>query len=104
METRKIQKVGGGTYTVSIPAQWAKEHNIEAASTAYLHTHHDGSLVVRWNEKDQSELAATQIELADADPRVAERMLYAAYMAGFKRITLRAQDGLTSDESRPVDW
>jgi hypothetical protein len=27
METRKIQKVGGGTYTVSIPAQWAKEHN-----------------------------------------------------------------------------
>ena len=102
METRKIQKVGGGTYTVSIHAQWAKEHNIEAASTAYLYTHHDGSLVVRWNEKDQSELVATQIELADADPRVAERMLYAAYTAGFKRITLRAQDGLTSEQRRAI--
>ena len=50
METRKIQQVGGGTYTVSIPAQWAKEHDIEATSTAYLYTYRDGSLVVRWND------------------------------------------------------
>ena len=103
METRKIQKVGGGTYTVSIPAQWAKEHNIEAASTAYLYTHSDGSLVVRWNEKEHSDLAATQVALSDTEPRVAERMLRAAYTAGFKRITIRAQDGLTSEQRRAIN-
>ena len=102
METRKIQKVGGGTYTVSIPAQWAKEHNIEAAETAYLYTHSDGSLVVRWNEKEHSDLATIQIALTDTNPRVAERMLHAAYTAGFKRITLRSQDGLTSEQRRAI--
>ena len=103
METRKIQKVGGGTYTVSIPAQWAKEHNIEAASTAYLYTYRDGSLVVRWNEKEHSDLATTQVALSETDPQIAERMLRAAYIAGFKRITIRAQDGLTSEQRRAIN-
>jgi phosphate uptake regulator len=103
MKTRKIQQVGGGTYTVSIPAQWAQEHDIEAGNTAHVYTHRDGSLVVRLNRKAQGELAATQVELTDADPRVAERMLRSAYAAGFKRITLRAQDGLTSEQRRAIE-
>lgn len=103
METRKIQQVGGGTYTVSIPVQWANDHDIEAGKTAYLYTHRDGSLVVRWNEKDDSELATTDIELDDTDPNVAERMLVAAYSAGFKRIQLRSSEGVTSAQRRAID-
>lgn len=103
METRKIQKVGGGTYTVSIPVQWAKNHDIEAGKTAYLYTHRDGSLVVRWNEKDHSELATTGIELDDTAPEVAERMLVAAYSAGFKEIQLRNSEGLSSAQRRAID-
>jgi phosphate uptake regulator len=105
METRKIQKVGGGTYTVSIPVDWAEEHGIQAGNTAYLYTHRDSSLVVRWNEKEHSELATTDIELDDSDPDAAERMLRAAYAAGFKRIRLRAPQGnlLTSEQRRAID-
>lgn len=104
METRKIQKVGGGTYTVSIPVQWADEHGIQAGNTAYLYTHNDGSLVVRWNEKEYSQLATTDIELVDSDPDVAKRMLRAAYTAGFKQIRLRPSEGqLTSAQRRAID-
>ncbi|MFC7164730.1 phosphate signaling complex PhoU family protein [Halospeciosus flavus] len=103
METRKIQQVGGGTYTVSIPVQWANDHDIEAGNTAYLYTHRDGSLVVRWNEKEHSELATTDIELDDTAPEVAERMLVAAYSAGFKKIQLRNSEGLSSAQRRAID-
>lgn len=103
METRKIQQVGGGTYTVSIPVQWANDHDIEAGNTAYLYTHRDGSLVVRWNEKEHSELATTDIELDDTAPEAAERMLVAAYSAGFKRIQLRNSEGLSSAQRRAID-
>lgn len=103
METRKVQQVGGGTYTVSIPVEWAQEHDVEAGGTAYLYTHRDGSLVVRWNEKEHSDLAATRIALSDSAPRVARRMLREAYAAGFKRITLRARDGLASEQRRAID-
>jgi phosphate uptake regulator len=103
METRKVQKVGGGTYTVSLPVDWAQEHGLEAGGTAYLYTHRDGSLIVRWKEKEHSELATTQVELDDSDPRTAERMLRAAYTAGFRRITLRDPDGITSDQRRAIN-
>lgn len=103
METRKIQQVGGGTYTVSLPVDWAQEHGLEAGGTAYLYTHRDGSLVVRWKEKEHSELATTQVELEDSDPRTAERMLRAGYTAGFRRITLCTPDGITSEQRRAID-
>lgn len=103
METRKVQKVGGGTYTVSLPVDWAQEHGLEAGETAYLFTHRDGSLVVRWKEKEHSELATTQVELDDSDPRTAKRMLRAAYTAGFRRITLRNPDGITADQRRAIE-
>lgn len=103
METRKIQQVGGGTYTVSIPVNWANEHDIEAGNTAYLYTHRDGSLVVRWNEKENSELARTEIELDDTAPEAAERTLNAAYAAGFKQIQLRNSGGVTSAQRRAID-
>jgi phosphate uptake regulator len=103
METGKFQQVGGGTYTVSIPVSWANEHDIEAGTTAYLYTHRDGSLVVRWNEKDDSELATTDIGLDDTGPEVAERMLGAACSAGFKRRQLRSSEGATSAQRRAAD-
>ncbi|MFW5950282.1 MAG: PhoU domain-containing protein [archaeon] len=103
METRKVQKVGGGTYTVSLPVNWAQEHGLEAGGTAYLYTHRDGSLVVRWNEKEHSELATTQVELDDSDPRTAERLLRAAYTAGFRQIKIRNPDGITSDQRQAIN-
>jgi phosphate uptake regulator len=103
METRKIQRVGGGTYTVSIPVDWAENHEIEAGGTAYLYTHRDGSLVVRWDEKENSELAAVEIDLDGADPSVAKRTLTAAYTAGFKRILLRDRAGMAAEQRRAIE-
>ncbi|MFW5918832.1 MAG: AbrB/MazE/SpoVT family DNA-binding domain-containing protein [Halanaeroarchaeum sp.] len=102
METRKIQQVGGGTYTVSIPVHWAEDHGIRAGATAYLYTHRDGSLVVRWNEKDRNELSSTVIELGDGDPDTAERMVRSAYLAGFKQIQVRNPTGFTPQQRRAI--
>lgn len=102
METRKVQQVGGGTYTVSIPVHWANEHDVGAGDTAYLYTHRDGSLVVRWDEKENSRLAVTDVELVDSTPRFAEHALDAAYTAGYARIVLRASDGLGAEQRRAI--
>jgi phosphate uptake regulator len=103
METRKVQQVGGGTYTVSLPRAWADEHGLEAGAQVYLSTHLDGSLVVRRCEREDSDLAAVRVDVDGDSPTVAERRLRAAYTAGFDRITLRGDDGLTSEQRRRVD-
>lgn len=103
METRKVQQVGGGTYTVSIPIGWAEEHAIEAGEPVHLYSHMDGSLVLRYREKDHCELAAATIQLESDSPAAAERTIEAAYTAGFKRITLTAADEFTDDQTHAID-
>ena len=107
METRKVQQVGGGTYTVSIPVHWANEHEVGAGDTAYLYPHSDGSLVVRWADGQDSEVAATVVDLADSEgepatPAAAEHSLDAAYVAGYRRIEVRAAGGLDDAQRRAV--
>ncbi len=107
METRKVQQVGGGTYTVSIPVHWADEHDVGAGDTAYLYPHSDGSLVVRWADGEDSDLAGTVVDLASSDeaaaaPAAAVRSLDAAYVAGYRRIEVRAAGGLSDAQRRAV--
>lgn len=103
METRKVQKVSGGTYTVSIPIDWAKEYDLEAGVPVYLYTHLDGSLVLRRAEKESSDLATVEIELEGSDPLVAERMLRAGYSAGFQRITFTSPTRFTSEQRNALN-
>jgi phosphate uptake regulator len=102
MESRKVQQVGGGTYTVSLPREWAEESGVEAGAPVYLYAHRDGSLVVRRRERDDSDLAAVTATVEESSTEAAERRLRAAYAAGYKRITLAAADTFTGDQRRAV--
>ena len=102
MESRKVQQVGGGTYTVSLPIEWAEESGVEAGEPVYLYAHRNGSLVVRRCERDESDLASVSVTVPGSSVEAAERRLRAAYAAGFKRITLEAADEFTADQRRAV--
>lgn len=102
METRKIQKVGGSTFTVSVPKHWANENGIEAGSEVSLSIHIDGALVVRDSPKEGSRLARAVMELKDDDPESIRRALEAGYTAGFETVELRADDAFGTDQHRAV--
>ncbi|MFB6268479.1 MAG: AbrB/MazE/SpoVT family DNA-binding domain-containing protein [Halobacterium sp.] len=102
MESRKVQQVGGGTYTVSLPREWAEESGVEAGAPVYLYTHRDGSLVVRRRERDASDLASVTVTVEESTPEAAERQLRAAYAAGFKRIGMEPADRFTTEQRRAV--
>lgn len=107
-DTRKVQKVGGGTYTVSIPKAWANDHGLEAGTEVTLSTYGDGSLVVRAPPTDDK-LAETCIEIADDGPVTVERALAAAYAAGFEAVRITGDssaaephESLTTEQRRAV--
>lgn len=52
METRKIQRTGGTTYTVSLPKEWVTEQPIDQGSDVYLYPHTDGSIAIRATPKE----------------------------------------------------
>jgi phosphate uptake regulator len=102
METRKLQKVGGSTYSVSIPKEWATEHRLEAGMPVHLYPHTDGSLIVRSAADDGGSLSAATVELPTANPDAVERTLRAAYTVGYDTLTLRApaDEPFTATERR----
>ncbi|UTF55924.1 phosphate signaling complex PhoU family protein [Natronosalvus rutilus] len=103
METRKIQMVGGGTYTVSLPKEWAESEDITAGDSVNLHTHIDGTLVLQARECEDDATRQIAVEVAHADAEPLERTLRAAYAVGAKEVRLDAADGFTTGQRRVID-
>ncbi|WP_136689830.1 AbrB/MazE/SpoVT family DNA-binding domain-containing protein [Halorhabdus amylolytica] len=100
METRKIQRVGGSTFTVSLPKDWARKQGLESGEEVRLYTHRDGSLIVRGRQADGGRLQSISRSLPDRTPETVERAIRSAYEAGFERITLVAETAITDEQSR----
>jgi phosphate uptake regulator len=100
METRKLQRVGGGTFTVSIPKGWAVDRDLGAGSEVYLFSHADGSIVVRGSNKETGALGEARIDIEKDDPDVIERVLRAGHVSGFERVILHSESGFTDGQTR----
>lgn len=103
MDTRKIQTVGGGTYTVSLPKEWAEAQNIDTGDVVDLHTHIDGVLVLQPQERDDDAPGRVAVRVDDDDPAPLERTLRAAYSVGAREVRFEAADGFTAAQRRVVD-
>ena len=101
METRKLQRVGGGTYTVSIPKQWAVSRELEAGATVSLHTHRDGSIVIRNRAEEEDAFAEIRVSIGD-DAAEARRTIRAAQAVGFERLILTVEKPFTDEMCREV--
>ena len=100
METRKLQKVGGGTYTVSIPKSWADSHGLEVGETIHIYTHHDGSIVLRSARKDGGELDEVQVEIEGQEPEHVSSTLRSLHVIGFETVTLVPEHRFTEEQRR----
>ncbi|WP_267641143.1 AbrB/MazE/SpoVT family DNA-binding domain-containing protein [Haloarchaeobius amylolyticus] len=102
METRKLQTVGGGTYTVSIPKQWARDNSLESGTEVYLFTHTDGSIILRSSKRDTEDLADATVTVESDDPERVTQALGAAHAIGFETVTLRPGEAFTPEQRRAV--
>jgi len=102
METCKIQQVGGGTYTVSLPKEWATAADIELGAVVELHSHIDGTLVVQTDAEESCE-EPLQLSVGDAEPTDVARTLRAAYAAGVDSVELDAPGGISEETHRLIE-
>lgn len=104
MGTRKVQLAGGSTFTVSLPKQWASEHNIEAGDQLRLHPHKDGSLLVR-GESDQTTEKGDTTARVTIDHRSQTdiiRTVQALYSVGYDVSTLTGRNSLDTRTRRTI--
>jgi phosphate uptake regulator len=102
METRKLQEVGGGTFTVSIPKEWAQEHGLDAGATIHLYRHLDDSIVVRGTPRDGDVLSTIQVELTDDSTTGVARLVHAGNDVGAQELTLWSEEAVEDDSRRAI--
>jgi len=84
LESRKVQKVGYSTMTVSLPSEWVKQNNINPGDLLFLIPERDGALKISPSHIAQREEAEEYIINADAcqEQRMLERILVGSYILG----------------------
>lgn len=103
METRKIQSVGGGTYTVSLPKSWSNSQGVTPGDTVNVHQHLDGILTIQTQETEPNSPVQSTVQIAHGETNRLEATLRAAYATGHKELTLVAATEFTADQRRVAD-
>ncbi|MDS0242472.1 MULTISPECIES: PhoU domain-containing protein [unclassified Haloferax] len=111
METRKIQQVSNGTFTVSLPREWADGEGITAGTVVNLHTHIDGVLVVQAPEREDDASMQFTVTVGGGDAGggrdsaagdFLEQTLRAAYAAGSKQVVVEADGTFDAAQRQAV--
>ncbi|MEM4703690.1 MAG: PhoU domain-containing protein [Candidatus Bathyarchaeia archaeon] len=84
MESRKVQKVGYSTLTISLPSEWAKQNNVAPGDLIFISLERDGTLRVMPGHIAQREEAEEFIINADAcdEAGMLERVIVGCYILG----------------------
>jgi len=98
MERRKVQVTGGSTFTVSIPKDWAREHDVSAGDEiAFLPD--SGSLLL--SPVTDDEVQRGTIDITGMAGDALTRTVMTMYVSGFDVLVLEA-DRITSGQRRVV--
>ncbi|MDZ7849688.1 MAG: hypothetical protein U5K70_02345 [Halodesulfurarchaeum sp.] len=101
MEKRKLQEVGGGTITVSLPHSWAEKHDVSAGTEVFVRSHLDGSLELWVTEPTVGAFGTLTLEGKDAG--TATDVVRAAFEAGYERVVLNDPDSRGEIERGELD-
>ncbi|WP_158056710.1 phosphate uptake regulator PhoU [Halorussus halophilus] len=95
MDTRKVQRLGPSTLAMTLPAEWAKENNVEKGDEVSLRMGGKGTLTVL-PESAHTEEAEAVIHAENLDADAVERAIVAQYVLGRRIIYVESEDALSS--------
>src|SRR6056297_2083120 len=97
METRKVQRLGPSTLAMTLPAEWASEHDVEKGDEVSLRTSGKGTLTVM-PESASSEETEAIIHTDELDADAVERAIVAQYVLGRRVIRVVHEGGTLPSE------
>ncbi|MFB6082033.1 MAG: AbrB/MazE/SpoVT family DNA-binding domain-containing protein [Halanaeroarchaeum sp.] len=101
METRKVQRLGPSTLAMTLPAEWARQQDVEKGDEVTVRESSKGTLTITPESARGEESEATvHVENFDAD--AVERAIIGQYVLGRRIIHVTAEETLGSDHINAV--
>ncbi|NQW12581.1 MAG: AbrB/MazE/SpoVT family DNA-binding domain-containing protein, partial [Alphaproteobacteria bacterium] len=89
-QTRRLQLVGGSTYTVSIPKTWIDELGLKKNSNVTLIKNRNDSITLFQEEQSKKNKATALIGKSDSKESI-RRKIIAMYLSGYKTIEIKTK-------------
>jgi len=96
MHRRKLQLIGGTSYSVTLPKAWVGKHKLKEQSEVLLLERNDGSLTCTAQQLQERKLSEIRLD-ADEYRSTIDQVLFAAYYLGIETITVYSKKELSSD-------
>jgi phosphate uptake regulator len=97
METRKVQRLGPSTLAMTLPAEWARAHDVEKGDEVSLRMGGKGTLTVL-PESASTEGSAATIHADNLDAGSLERAIVAQYVLGRRVIHIEKSNSALDSE------
>ena len=105
METRKIQKVGTATLSVSLPISWIKKNNLKKGDSLFLEPNKDGSLNIFSNNYVKSTEQVPEYmcnsDLCD-EPKMLQRIIVGNYILGRDLFTINSSKRFRTEQVNEI--
>jgi len=105
MESRKIQKVGAATFTVSLPKEWVGRRNLRKGDQLFIVEEGDGLRLLPSPVSSERGREDTEF-IVDADlceePGMLERVIVGNYVLGRERVIVRSALRLRSEHQDEI--
>lgn len=99
---RRIQQVGEGTYSITLPKHWVVEKGLKRGDLLAISEEPDGSLKISPPIKIQKELTATiNAELCTSSIQLA-RMIIGCYVQGYDVVKIQSMKGFTFEQLEEI--
>ncbi len=107
MDSRKVQKVGASTLSVSLPKEWVEAHGVGKGDILLFDNLKDGSLRIFPNTwKDTQMNRVDRVYLVNADlctePNMLARVVVGNYVIGRNHIRIKAKKRIKSEHIHEV--
>jgi len=105
MESRRVQKVGHSTLSVSLPGNWVKEMDVKRGDTVFLEPEKDGSLKLFPSKLLKSTEGVKEYicnsDLCD-DPKMLERIIVGSYILGRDLFSIISSERIRSEHIEEI--
>ena len=102
LEFRKVQEVGGGTLSISLPKRWAERYGIRKGNVVSLEIRSDGALVIYPTTRREKRQLEYVIELTPERRKFVNQEIISAYLLGFDVIKIVSPTKLESGERESI--
>ncbi|MEL9998615.1 MAG: PhoU domain-containing protein [Thermoplasmata archaeon] len=105
MEYRKLQKIGGSSYSITLPKEWVELKGLKEGSTILIKFTENKDLIISTEEKEKRIVKSYIIKIEESmDSELLLRKIISVYLAGVEKIIISSEEFINENIRSAIEF